>query len=524
MLNDDRPHRTGCTRRSVILGGPALVPVALFGAEASATEHAPRPAGLQPPPVAREFRAAWVATVNNIDWPSKPGLPVDVQKQELVAILDRAAALHLNALILQIRPACDALYASRYEPWSEYLTGVMGKAPEPLYDPLAFAASEAHRRGLELHAWFNPFRARHPSAKSPISQDHVSRKYPAICKQYGRYLWLDPGEELTRKHVLNVILDVVDRYDVDGVHLDDYFYPYKERGADGRELDFPDEPSFRNYRQAGGTLSKDDWRRQNVDTFIEALYDVVKKRKRWVKVGISPFGIWRPGFPPQIQGFDAYSELYADARQWLQHGWLDYLAPQLYWPIARRAQSFPVLLQWWIQNNVLHRHIWPGIYTSMVDADAGKAWPVSEILNQLGITRAEAGAGGAIHFSMKALMPGHPAGEALRTGPYADPALVPPCAWLAGKALRPPRIGIHVPPAQNWIRVTLASPPHAPARLWLIQLRCGGRWQTIIRSTEDRSAAIPISGRFAPGDCVAASYIDRVGLQSTPVVHPLHAM
>ncbi|MGC8669316.1 MAG: glycoside hydrolase family 10 protein [Chthonomonadales bacterium] len=471
------------------------------------------------PPIPREFRGAWIATVNNIDWPSKPGLPVETQKSELLAILDRAAALHLNAVILQVRPACDALYASRYEPWSEYLTGAMGKAPEPLYDPLEFAVSEAHRRGLELHAWFNPYRARHPSAKSPITQDHVSKRYPAICKQYGRYLWLDPGEDLTKRHVLNVILDVVTRYDVDGVHLDDYFYPYKEKDAEGRDLDFPDEPSYRKYQQTGGKLSRDDWRRQNVDAFIETLYGAVKKRKPWVKVGISPFGIWRPGYPPQIQGFDAYSQLYADSRKWLQKGWLDYLAPQLYWPIARKAQSFQALLLWWIQNNVLRRHLWPGLYTSMVDGDAGKAWPVDEILNQVRLTRQEAGSGGAIHFSMKALMPGHPAGEALRTGPYAQPALVPECSWLSRHAPSPPRISVKLERARKELIVELLPGRRKDVRLWLIQVRSAGRWDTTIWPGEERRVTLRASSNLGPGDCVAVSWIDRFGTQSKPSVH-----
>jgi len=503
----------------MLLGFPFLVPPML-----KHTSH-PMDVGSElaelpsPPPIPSEFRGVWIATVNNIDWPSRPGLPVTEQKRELLAILDRAAALHLNAVVLQVRPACDALYASPYEPWSEYLTGTMGKAPDPLYDPLELATGEAHRRGLEIHAWFNPYRARHPSAKSPISQDHVSKRYPAICKQYGRYLWLDPGEDLTRRHVLNVILDVVNRYDVDGVHLDDYFYPYKEKDAQGHELDFPDEPSFRKYQEAGGHLSRDDWRRQNVDTFIESLYNAVKKRKPWVKVGISPFGIWRPGYPPQIQGFDPYSQLYADSRKWLQQGWLDYLAPQLYWPIARKAQSFPVLLHWWIQNNPLHRHIWPGLYTSMVDGDAGRAWPVNEILNQLTITRQETGAGGAIHFSMKALMPGHPAGDALGAGPYAQPALVPACPWLANEAPRPPRVSAGVDSARKVLTVHWVPARGTHPRLWLIHVRMGGRWQTRIHPGDDRSATFPLSQELGKSDCVAVACVDRAGMQSKYRVH-----
>jgi uncharacterized lipoprotein YddW (UPF0748 family) len=206
-----------------------------------------QPCTVTPPPPPREFRAAWVAAVGNIDWPSKRDLSTAEQKAELLAILDRAAELKLNVVILQVRPAADALYASAIEPWSEYLTGAMGKPPEPFYDPLAFAVAEAHRRGLELHAWFNPFRARHFSAKSPIAGSHISRRRPQWVRPYGKQLWLDPGEKGVQDYSLSVVMDVVKRYDIDGVHFDDYFYPYKEPDAAGRDLDFPDGLSWRRY-------------------------------------------------------------------------------------------------------------------------------------------------------------------------------------------------------------------------------------------------------------------------------------
>src|SRR5688500_4792441 len=260
------------------------------------------------PAVAREFRGAWVASVANIDWPSRPGLTSEQQQAELLALLDRAAQLRLNAVILQVRPAADALYPSRLEPWSEYLTGEMGKAPVPFYDPLAFAVAEAHRRGLELHAWFNPFRARHASARSPVSRDHVSNTRRGLVKEYGRSLWLDPGEPEARRYSLSVIMDVVRRYDIDGVHIDDYFYPYRERDGSGRLISFPDDASWRRYRRSGGRLTRDDWRRRNVDLFVESVYTAMKREKPLVRFGVSPFGIWRPGSPPQVTGLDPYTE------------------------------------------------------------------------------------------------------------------------------------------------------------------------------------------------------------------------
>jgi uncharacterized lipoprotein YddW (UPF0748 family) len=285
-----------------------------------AAQATDRGAADMPPPVAREFRGVWVASVANIDWPSKPGLSAFEQQSELLAILDRAKALRLNAVMLQVRPAGDALYASPYEPWSAYLTGLEGRAPEPYYDPLTFAVAAAHERGLELHAWFNPYRARHASAFSPSAKTHISEAHPELVRRYGKYLWMDPGEPKVLQQSLRVILDVVKRYDVDGIHIDDYFYPYPEVGADSVEVPFPDSSSYRAYRARGGRLARNDWRRHNVDTLVQLLYARTKALKPWVKVGISPFGIWRPGYPAQIKGFDSYDKLYGDSRRWLREG------------------------------------------------------------------------------------------------------------------------------------------------------------------------------------------------------------
>ncbi len=322
------------------------------------------------PAPAREFRAAWIATVGNSCWPSKPGLTTAQQKAELLAILDRAAALKLNAVIFQVRPACDALYQSSIEPWSEYLTGIQGRAPSPFYDPLAFAVAEAHKRGLELHAWFNPFRAHHAQAVSPIAPNHVSRAHPEWVRPYGKLLWLDPGEPAVRDYSVRVVMDVVKRYDVDGVHFDDYFYPYAETNSAGVKMDFHDDATWKKFGASSG-LARDDWRRHNVDLFINEIYHHIKAEKPWVKFGISPFGIWRPQNPPGIKGFDAYSEIYADSLKWLHEGWCDYFSPQLYWGIEPPAQSFPALLAWWNGQNIRHRHIWPGMDSLKV----GVKWP-----------------------------------------------------------------------------------------------------------------------------------------------------
>ncbi|MCS6777188.1 MAG: family 10 glycosylhydrolase [Chloroherpetonaceae bacterium] len=488
-------------------GVPLIVAISLLW---SRVIQAPAPS-VSVPPVRREFRAAWVATVDNIDWPSKPGLPVETQKAELLAILDRAAQLRLNAVILQVRPACDALYASTLEPWSEYLTGRMGQPPEPYYDPLAFAIEEAHRRGLELHAWFNPYRARHPSGKSPIADQHISRTRPDLVRTYGRFLWLDPGEPDVQAHSLAVILDVVRRYDVDGVHIDDYFYPYKERDAQGRVLDFPDEPRWQQYRTSGGRLSRDDWRRQNVDAFVERMYRVVKAEKPWVKVGISPFGIYRPGYPEQIKGFDQYTELYADVRKWLVNGWMDYLAPQLYWPIEQREQSFAVLLHWWVSQNSRGRHLWPGSYTSRVGEAPGQGWPPEEIVYQIKVTRGQAGATGNVHFSMKALMQNRRGlADLLASGVYAEPALVPASPWLGKEDLPAPGVVVQ-PEGTGEQRFQWRLPEGHRVRWWLVRMKRGDRWEIRIlpgQTTELRLEEDVARGRV---QVVAVTGVDRYG-------------
>lgn len=449
------------------------------------------------------MRAVWVATVNNIDWPSTNNLSTAQQKAELIAILDRAAGLKLNTVILQVRPACDALYASALEPWSEYLTGTMGKAPSPYYDPLSFAVQEAHRRGLELHAWFNPYRAHHPSAKGPIVPTHVSRTHPQLVRQYGRSLWLDPGEKAVQDYSLSVVLDVVKRYDIDGVHFDDYFYPYKEQDRAGNELDFPDEASWRRFGASSG-LTRDDWRRQNVDTFVRRVYEAIKEVKPWVKFGVSPFGIWRPKNPPQIQGFDAYAKLYADSRKWLANGWLDYFAPQLYWGIEPPEQSFAALLKWWTAQNDKGRLLVPG----MDCTKTLRRWKPDEIINQIRLTRKQPGTAGHVHWDMKALMRNSALDDALGREVYAQPALVPAMPWLECKAPEKPRLTVRGSKC-NW-----SAGGAEKVCLWVLQTRTGGEWATRILPAQTTSRQF----EGPRPDLVAVTAIDRYGNASQACV------
>lgn len=349
-----------------------------------------------PPLPQGEFRGVWVASVRNIDWPSKPGLPTEEQKRELVAILDRMADLGLNGVILQVRPSGDALYPSTLEPWSEYLTGEMGKAPEPFYDPLAFAIDEAHRRGLELHAWLNPYRARRHTETSPAAATHMTIANPELVRNYGSFLWMDPGEPAVRQRTVDVVRDIVRRYDVDGIHFDDYFYPYPENNAE-----FPDEETWRRH---GEGLTRDAWRRKNVDDLIEDVAAAIRSEKTGVRFGISPFGIWRPGYPRSVRGLDSYDQIYADSRKWLRLGWIDYFAPQLYWASSAPQQKFADLLRWWSRQNVRGKNMWPGLAAHRVANGSAKAFNADEIVDQIQRIRATGQANGWILFNAKVIM------------------------------------------------------------------------------------------------------------------------
>ena len=461
-----------------------------------------------PPSPMREFRGAWVATVANIDWPSRKTLSTQEQKAELLAILDRAAQLNLNVIVFQVRPACDAMYASRIEPWSEYLTGTMGKAPEPFYDPLALAVAEAHNRGMELHAWFNPYRARLRSATSPVAPTHISKTRPQLVRQYGEFLWLDPGEKEVQDYSLSVVMDVLKRYDVDGIHFDDYFYPYKAKDSAGRELDFPDEASWQR-RGAGGKLSREDWRRENVNLFIQRVYNSIKTAKPWVKFGVSPFGIWRPNHPQQIKGLDAYASLYADSRKWLANGWVDYFAPQLYWAIDPPDQSYPVLLRWWAEQNPKGRTLCPGMDSTKVSgqAQSRRAWQPEEIVNQIRLTRKQQGAHGHIHWNMKSLMRNSEFDQVLAREAYQQPALLPPSPWLGHAQPGKPRLKVAASKSKSALTMTWEPGAQGKPWLWLLQTRARGEWTTEILPANWTSR----TWNEGPPEVVAISVVSRIG-------------
>ena len=497
------------------------VPAAACGQSSTPVRAAAESA---PPPVPREFRAAWVATVDNIDWPSRKGLSTWQQQKELIAILDRLVELRMNAIIFQVRPAADALYQSSIEPWSDFLTGQMGRAPAPFYDPLAFAITEAHKRGLELHVWINPYRAKHFATKA-VAPGHLSRTRPDLVRTYGSYLWMDPGDSEVRAITTRVVLDIVRRYDVDGMHIDDYFYPYPET-RNGKEIPFPDDVTYARYQRGGGTLARDDWRRDNVNRLVRELYEGVHLVKPWVRFGISPFGIWRPGYPASVRGLDQYAVLYADARKWLNEGWLDYFTPQLYWAVNRPQQRYDELLRWWADENTKGRHLWPGNYTSKVGFTNAQKFSVNEIVEQIRLTRAQPGASGNVHFSMEVFMKNPDSlGQRLAQEAYAAPALVPASPWLDRRSPSAPLLTMRTDSVSGDlmldVRSAAATSTASAPWLWIIQTRADLGWTTEIIPSTERTHLLAARGTVAPDMYVTA--VDRVGNVSAAVRVVLNA-
>jgi uncharacterized lipoprotein YddW (UPF0748 family) len=430
------------------------------------------------PALQREMRGLWIATVANIDWPSRSTLTADQQRAELVDIFTRAAATGLNTVIFHVRPAADAVYQSALEPWGAMLTGTQGK--DPGYDPLAFAIQEAHARGLELHAWINPFRAGNSKDTANLARTHVFYTRRDLVRVYGTQLWLDPGEPDVQDRSMAAVLDIARRYDVDGIHADDYFYPYVENDASGRAIAFPDDATYAKY---GAGAARDNWRRANVDRFIERMYREVHGIKPTIKVGISPFGIWRPGNPPGITGLDAYASIYADSRKWLQQGWVDYLAPQLYWSIASSGQSYPALLDWWMAQNTTGRHVWPGLAAYRVLDGTSSAFTMQEIPDQIRLTRSRpAGTGHLLYNTSWTLKQnGGALASALASDLYKNAALVPASSWL--DATPPPAPALVLAGTNLQITPVAGESP----RWWAVRLHTSTRWTTRVLFADTRA-------------------------------------
>lgn len=491
----------------------ALMAVAtLSGGNAMAAEAATSATAEIKEPVAnRDFRAAWVATVGNIDWPSRKGLSTEEQKAEMIAILDKCVELNMNAIVFQVRPACDAIYKSDIEPWSPVITGTMGQAPEPFYDPLEFTVAEAHKRGLEVHCWFNPYRALTSGKLDGVSDNHITKTNPEMAKKYGNYYWLNPTDKRVQDLSLKVILDVVNRYDIDGVHMDDYFYPYPSYD-EGK--DFPDDNTWAEYQQAGGKLSRGDWRREAVDKFVELLYEEVHQAKAHVKVGISPFGIAKPGNPPEVKsGFSQYDELYADAQLWLNKGWVDYYTPQLYWAIAS-DQPYLYLCKWWIDQNTKNRHIWPGLYTSKF---AGTTTTLSEIPSQIAATRFLGGTGN-VHFSMKALLNNvNGISDELKKGVYSEQALVPATTWIEDKAPAKPKVELTTaddPETTDAVKISWQKGDDEEPWQWAVYSLEGKAWKLHVMPGTSTTLELKADAKGNMPTQVRVAAVDRNGNES----------
>lgn len=456
------------------------------------------------PQINREFRAAWIASVANINWPSKRNLSTAEQKAEAIYILDALKENNFNAVIFQARPSADALYNSSYEPWSYFLTGETGKAPYPYYDPLEFWIEEAHERGLELHVWLNPYRAHHSNGGRVTSESTVNKMSDCIVRLKNGMYWFDPAKKETQNHVSNVVMDIVKRYDIDGIHFDDYFYPYASYNGG---VDFPDQASWRIYQNSGGTLSKADWRRENVNQFIERIYHEIKSEKNYVKFGISPFGIWKPGFPSDVSGMSQYDELYADAKLWLNEGWIDYFTPQLYWPVDAPKQNFSSLLNWWESENTYQRHLWPGLNTVEIRS-SDKA---SEIIRQIEITRQLVpNSAGVAHWSMAGLNPSML--YYLKSGPYKEKALVPKSPWLTPLITEKPNLVLDI--GQNNIQASWILENAQNVSHWLLYKRYGDSWETEILNPKTTEQTLQKHKDGKKLDIIVIQAVDRLGNES----------
>tara|TARA_R110000868_G_scaffold410693_4_gene699801 strand:+ start:31728 stop:33719 length:1992 start_codon:yes stop_codon:yes gene_type:complete len=419
----------------------------------------------------KEFRATWMATVINLDWPASGSLPVNFQKISLTDRLDDMKEVGINAVFFQIRTEGDALYDSDIEPWSKYLTGEEGKAPDPYWDPLEFVIEEAHKRGMELHAWLNPYRAMRSipndftqkvsteldpkfeslepflnryydensnyKLKGTTARDtqHVANKHPEwLFVMNGAIAIMNPGLPEVIDYNLRVVMDVVNRYDVDGIHFDDYFYPYPPNNMTSNENDTLDDATFEAYPR--GFENKGDWRRNNIDIFVEALNDSIQQVKPWVKFGISPFGIWKSGTPSGISGMDAYSVIYGDGLAWLEDQTIDYITPQLYWAFSRfgTGQDYGKLANWWADQADLNgRHTYPGhgLYRSSSSTFTGTLFSENEIPRQVRHNRENDKITGSVFFRSSNITTYSSKGfaDSLKNNFYKYPALQPTMEW-----------------------------------------------------------------------------------------------
>lgn len=389
----------------------------------------------------REFRAVWIASVANIDWPSKMGLTPQQQRDEMRTMLDKIQKSGINAIVIQIRPTADSFYPSDLEPWSIYLSGTQGKRPTPFYDPLQFIIEEAHKRCMEVHGWVNPYRVTNANGHiNKLDKTHLYHRNKNLFVEYGGKYYFNPGLDETREFLNKVVADIIMRYDIDALHFDDYFYPYPIAGKE-----FPDNDTFKKYPRGFSPAQKEDWRRNNVNMVIAELQKTIKDLKPWVQFGISPFGVWRnkskdPRGSATQAGVSNYDDLYADILKWLQDGDIDYVVPQLYWEIGKKVADYEVLVKWWSENT-FGKNLYIGLYASALNSSKVAAWQNgNELARQLKMNQEYPQVEGAVYFSAKAFNQ-NPKGllDTLQNNFYRYPALQPIPKNIQGEASAQPQ-------------------------------------------------------------------------------------
>ncbi len=470
----------------------------------------------------RQFRGTWIASVANIDWPSRAGLPAADQQAELSAWLDDAVRMNRNAVILQVRPTADAFWPSPFEPWSEYLTGTQGG--DPGYDPLAYAVAEAHRRNLELHAWFNPYRVAMDERVDALAATHPARLHPDWIVRYGGKLYYNPGVPAARAFVVDAILDAVGRYDIDGVHLDDYFYPYPVAGAA-----FDDASAYAQYGAGFATLA--DWRRDNVDRLVESLARRIKAAKPWVKFGVSPFAVWRnaatdPQGSQTSASVQTYDDLYADTRRWLRERWIDYIVPQAYWARGFAPADYDKVVSWWAneaRGRDVHLYIGQAAY-KVGTSNQSPGWSdPDELSSHLAFNRTAPEVKGDVYFSAKDERADR-LGATTRVNRtwYSRPALVPAMPALGGSA-PPPARNLHAQRTPDGVRLrwkprsnaatSYAIYRHEPGRQDMCSDHDARHLLATVRTTE----FVDIAARADRDYRYAVTALDRLWNESEPV-------
>jgi uncharacterized lipoprotein YddW (UPF0748 family) len=481
---------TGALLAGVIAVAPAAPAARASSVLPSLVDSSARRCAPDPALPKRQLRGEWLASVVNIDWPSEPGLSAAQQKAELIGWLDEARADGLNAVVLQIRPTADAFWPSPFEPWSKYLTGTQGRSPG--YDPLAFAVEQAHRRNLELHGWFNPYRVSMDTDVNALAASHPARRHPEWRVSYGGKLYYNPGVPAARRYVEKAILHAVRSYDIDAVHFDDYFYPYPTADR------FPDRQAFRTYGGDFPDTAKGlaDWRRHNINLLIREMDTQIAAIKPWVTFGVSPFAIWRnastdPRGSQTQGGVETYDDLYADTRTWVRRGWVDYIAPQIYWNIGYQVADYATLTRWWsrqVKGTGVRLHIGQAVY-KIGDASQDPAWgEPGEIRKHLTFNRRVNADGGQvdgdIFYSASGVRANRLNGMGLTFAEhYQRPALLPVNTFVPGGS------------------------PAAPTRLRAT--RTGNR---VTLTWRGRGSSFAIYRFARPEDVVACSRVDAAHL------------